>query len=114
MRTAVAFRITLRLRLQGGGGPRPELGRPLRRLQLSTFSVTLRTYIGRLLGHLVVFSCASQSENQSQTLGGGGSGEGRRGGGDGIGTGQAVRGGVGRNGARLAGWLRGSGSGNAG
>lgn len=74
---AFAFVITLRLSLERGRGPRPELGEPLGWLQLSAFSVTLRTYIGRLLCHLVFFSCVSQSESQSQTLGRRGPGEGR-------------------------------------
>lgn len=62
MGAAVPFAvgITLLFCLEGGRGPRPELGRSLSRLQLSTFSVTLRTYIRRLLGHLVFFSARKQ------------------------------------------------------
>lgn len=63
-----AFKVTLRLYLHRGRGPRPELRRPGSGLQLSTFSFTFRTYIGRLLRHLVFFSCVSQTESQSQTL----------------------------------------------
>lgn len=52
------FRITLQLYWYRGWSPGPELRRPLSRLQLSTFSVTLRTCIGRLLCHLVFFSAS--------------------------------------------------------
>lgn len=59
----VAFRITLWLYLYRGRGPRPELRRPFSGLQLSTFSVTLRTCIGRLLCHLVFFSASKVKIN---------------------------------------------------
>lgn len=52
------FRITLPLYLYRGRSPGPQLRKSLSRLQLSTFSVTLRTCIGRLLCHLVFFSAS--------------------------------------------------------